>query len=145
MLGLCEFQTREYDKALQHLRHGIELGVAADQGISDVMHYHFILLLSRNGEFEEAMKNLAMFAQRHINQPDYIEAMGIAALRKPLLPSELPPTERELVMDVGRAMYDASALKTAEADDEFKSSCRQVSKPAERALRLWKFSSVIAT
>jgi tetratricopeptide (TPR) repeat protein len=34
-----------------------------------------------------------------------VEAAGLAALRKPLLPSELPPTDRELVMDVGRAMY----------------------------------------
>jgi tetratricopeptide (TPR) repeat protein len=121
MLGLCEYQTRQYEDSLKHLRHAVELGVAADQSISDVMHYHLVLLLTRFGEFQEAMKNMAMFAQRSINQPDYIEAMGIAALRKPVLPNELPPTERELVMDVGRAMYDASALKTADAYDEFKS------------------------
>lgn len=120
MLGLCEYQTRQYEEALKHLRHGIELGVAADPSISDVMHYHFVLLLTRFGEFQEAMKNLGMFAQRKIDQPAYVEAMGLAALRKPLLPNELPPTERELVMDVGRAMYDASALKTTESYDEFK-------------------------
>ena len=120
MLGLCEYQTREYENALKHLRRGIELGVAADQSVSDVMHYHYALLLTRFGEFQEAMKNLGMFAQRHIDQPDYVEAMGLAALRKPLLPNELPPTERELVLDAGRAMYDASALKTEEAFGEFK-------------------------
>ncbi len=119
MLGLCEFQTRDYDASFEHLRHGINLGVAADQNVSDVMHYHFILLLTRNSQFEEALKLLALFAQRKLNQPEYIEAEGLAALRKPLLPSELPPTERELVMDVGRAMYDASALKIAEAAAEF--------------------------
>ena len=95
------------------MRRGIDLGIGADQKISDVVHYHFALLLTRNGEFEEAMKTLGMFAQRNSSQPDYVEAMGIAALRKPLLPNELPPSEREMVMDVGRAMYDASALKTA--------------------------------
>jgi len=120
MLGLCEFQTKQYDRSLKHLAQGIQLGVEADQNISDVTHYHFALLLTRYEQYEKAMKTLAMFAQRNLNQPDYVEAMGIAALRKPLLPSELPPTERELVMDTGRAMYDAAALKTSEAAADFK-------------------------
>ena len=46
--------------------------------------------------------------------------MGIASLRKPLLPSELVPTDRQLIMDVGRVMYDATALRTTEAGAEFK-------------------------
>lgn len=119
MLGLCEFQTREYDASLSHLRQAVELGVSEDQNVSDVIHYHFALLLTRYEHYEDAMKTISAFAQRNINQPDYIEAMGIAALRKPLLPSELPPTERELVMDVGRTLYDATALKTNEASLEF--------------------------
>jgi len=45
--------------------------------------------------------------------------MGIAALRKPVLPSELPPTEREIVMDVGRALCDGSARRIADATAEF--------------------------
>ncbi len=120
MLGLCEFQTRDYASSLSHLRRGVTLGVDGDQNISDVVHYHYALLLTRNAEYEDAMKILALFAQRSLNQPDYIEAEGLAALRKPLLPSELPPAERELVMDTGRTLYDASALKTAEAAAEFK-------------------------
>ena len=120
MLGLCEFRTREYPDALPHLSRAIALGVESDQNISDVVHYHYALLLTRNGQYEDAMKTLAMFAQRGLTQPDYIEAEGLAALRKPLLPIELPPGERETVMDVGRALYDASALKTAEAAGEFK-------------------------
>jgi tetratricopeptide (TPR) repeat protein len=122
MLGLCEFQTRDYAASLKHVRRGVELGVAAEQNISDVVHYHYALLLTRNGDFEEAMKTLALFAQRDLNQPDYVEAIGIAALRKPLLPSELPPGEREMVLDVGRAMYDASALRTALAATELKAA-----------------------
>ena len=120
MLGLCEFQTRDYSNSLKHVRRGVELGIGAEQNISDVVNYHYALLLSRNGEFEEAMKVLALFAQRNLNQPDYVEAMGIAALRKPLLPAELPPAEREMVLDVGRAMYDATSLKTVLAASELK-------------------------
>ncbi len=122
MLGLCEFQTRDYPSSLKHVRRGVELGIGAEQNISDVVHYHYALLLTRNGEFEEAMKTLGLFAQRNIDQPEYVEAMGIAALRKPLLPSELPPAEREMILDVGRAMYDATALKTAVAATELKAA-----------------------
>ena len=122
MLGLCEYQTRDYTSSLKHVRRAVELGISANQTISDVVHYHFALLLTRNGEFEEALKTLTLFAQRNMNQPDYIEAMGIAALRKPLLPNELPPAEREMVLEVGRAMYDAAALRTAIAATELKAA-----------------------
>jgi tetratricopeptide (TPR) repeat protein len=120
MLGLSEFKIKQYDDALGHLRRAVELGVLGNQEIADVMRYHFAILLTRYEHYEDAMKMLSAFAQRELNQPDYIEAMGLAALRKPLLPSELPPTERELVMDTGRTLYDATGLKATEASLEFK-------------------------
>jgi tetratricopeptide (TPR) repeat protein len=120
MLGLCEFETRQYPQSLDHLRHGVGLGIGQEQSIQDAANFHLALLLTREQEYEEAMKILALFAQRNLNDASYIEAMGIAALRKPLLPTELPPTDRLLVMDVGRVMYDATALRTTEAAAEFK-------------------------
>jgi len=120
MLGLCEYETRQYDQALGNLRHGIGLGLGQDQSIADVANFHLALLLTRFEEYEASMKLLAMFAQRNLNHPSYIEAMGIAALRKPLLPVEVPPAERLLIMDVGRVMFDAAALRTTEAGAEFK-------------------------
>ena len=120
MLGLCEFQTRQYDHALDHLSHGVGLGLGQDQTVEDTANFHLALLLTRSQEYEASMKILALFAQRNLNDASYIEAMGIAALRKPLLPVELPPTDRQLVMDVGRVMYDATALRTTEAAAEFK-------------------------
>lgn len=120
MLGLCEYETKHYEEALQHLRRGGDLGVDQDPDISAVAHYHLALLLTRFTEYEAAMKVLSVFAQRNINNPSYVEAMGIAALRKPLLPAEVPPAEHQLVMDTGRVMYDAAALHTTEAAAEFK-------------------------
>lgn len=120
MLGLCEYETKHYEDALEHLRHGSDLGVDQDQAISAVAHYHLALLLTRFTEYEAAMKLLSVFAQRNVNSPSYVEAMGIAALRKPLLPMEVPPAEHQLVMDTGRVMYDGAALRTAEAAAEFK-------------------------
>jgi len=120
MLGLAEFETKQYDQALSHLRHASDLHTGQEQEIADEANYHLALLLTRNEEYEGAMKVLALFAQRNLNDAKFIEAMGIAALRKPVLPTEMVPTERQLVMDVGRVMYDATALRTTEAGAEFK-------------------------
>src|SRR5580700_8602049 len=120
MLGLAEFETKQYDQALSHLRRAAELHSGQEQAIADEANFHLALLLTRNEQYEAAMKLIAVFAQRNLNDAKFIEAMGLAALRKPLLPSELVPTDRQLVMDVGRVMYDATALRTTEAGAEFK-------------------------
>jgi predicted Zn-dependent protease len=61
------------------------------------------------------------FAQRGYDRSEFVEAAGLAGLRKPLLPTELRPAERELVVQVGRAMIDAGARRAAEAQKEFES------------------------
>ncbi len=120
MLGLCEFETKNYPEALLHLERANTLGLGQSEQISDVATYHLALLLTRYERYEEAMKLLTQFSQHGKDMPDYVQAMGIAALRKPLLPPEVPPAEHELVMDVGRAMFDATALRMSEAAAEFK-------------------------
>ena len=120
MLGLAEFETKQYDQALSHLRRAADLRAGQEQSIADEANFHLALLLTRDEQYEAAMKLLALFAQRNLNDARFIEAMGLAALRKPLLPSESVPTDRQLIMDTGRVMYDASALRTTEAGSEFK-------------------------
>ena len=120
MLGLCEFETKHYPESLRHLQRANSLGLGQSEQISDVTTYHLALLLTRYERYEEAMKLLTQFSQHGKDLPDYVQAMGIAALRKPLLPAEVPPTDHELVMDIGRAMYDATALRMSEASNEFK-------------------------
>jgi tetratricopeptide (TPR) repeat protein len=120
MLGLSEFETKQYDQALSHLSRAAQLHSGQEQSIADEANFHLALLLTRSEQYESAMTILAVFAQRNLNDARFIEAMGLAALRKPLLPSESVPTDRQLIMDVGRVMYDASALRTTEAGSEFK-------------------------
>ncbi len=119
MLGLCEFGTKQYDEALAHLDRADALGLAGHEEIRDVVNYHRAMLLSREGKFEQAMGLVALAVIRGQDNPKLVEAMGIAALKKPVLPSELPPTEREMVMDVGRALCDGSARRIADAIAEF--------------------------
>jgi tetratricopeptide (TPR) repeat protein len=118
MQGLCEFETKSYERALAHLEKADQLHIPEELGFYDVSQYHLALLLTRSGRFEEAMAIIARYARKAKDSPNFVEAMGIATLRKPLLPSELPPLERELVMDVGRAMCDAAARRTADASTE---------------------------
>ena len=119
MLGLCEFQTKQYDEALAHLQHATTLGLGGHDEIRNVVDYHRAMLFARTGEFEQAMGLVALSIVRGQDNPNLVEAMGIAALRKPLLPAELPPTERELVMAVGRALCDGSARRIGDATSEF--------------------------
>src|SRR5882762_4170311 len=116
MLGLCEFETKDFESALAHLEKADQLKIPSEQGFYDVSKYHFALLLIRSGRFEPAVKVIGDFARQGKDGPQFTEAMGLAALRKPLLPNELPPLERELVLDVGHAMCDSAARRAAEAE-----------------------------
>ena len=111
MLGLCEFETRDYDSSLVHLERANELKIPSEEGFYDVAKYHLALLRIRAAQFEAAVKLISEFAAQGKDSPQFIEAMGLAGLRKPLLPSELPPLEREMVLDVGRAMCDTAARR----------------------------------
>jgi tetratricopeptide (TPR) repeat protein len=119
MLGLCEFQTKQYAEALAHLQRATTLGLGGHEEIRDVVNYHRALLFTRESDFDQAMGLVALAITQGKDNPLLVEAMGIAALRKPVLPSELPPTEREMVMDVGRALCDGSARRNADATSEF--------------------------
>jgi tetratricopeptide (TPR) repeat protein len=118
MLGLCDFETKNYDESLAHLERAQRMGLAQDEGFYSVATYHYVLLLSRSEQFDSATSIISKIAAHETAGPKWVEAMGIAALHKPVLPSELPPTERELVMNTGRAMCDAAARQTADATAE---------------------------
>lgn len=118
-LGLCEYETKAYDEALVHLKHAMALGLDAGDQLNTVVQYHTALLLTRSGEFEAALETLVKSARMGVDTPSMVEAAGIAGLRKPLLPTELPSNERELVLQVGRAVIDTGARREAAAQKEF--------------------------
>ncbi len=120
LLGLCEYQTRDYERALVDLRKADELGLPAEGRLAEVSRYHLAILLTRFEQFEEAMSILMRFAVEGKDDPLKIEATGLAALRKPLLPIEMPPQDRQLVVDAGHAAFDAGARHAAKADQEMR-------------------------
>ncbi|HEX7085099.1 MAG TPA: tetratricopeptide repeat protein [Vicinamibacterales bacterium] len=120
MKGLCEFRLENYDAALEDLLKASEIGLGASRDLTDVVRYHTAILLTRRQEFEFALLQLEPIAQSGNDSPSVIEAMGIAVLRIPLLPSELPPERREMVLLAGRGAYYQAARVTTAADRAYR-------------------------
>ena len=118
-LGLCEFGVKEYDRALQHLLQSRTLGVGDVPDLGGVARYHAAALMSRMEQYEQALQTLGEFAAEGNDNPRVIEAMGIATLRMPFLPSELPPDRREMVLMAGRGSYLMATRNTANAEKAF--------------------------
>ena len=106
--GLCEFQLKNYDTALSDLLQGRMLGIQ-NKDLVSVARYHTAILMTRIEQYEQAMQVLNDFALEGNDSPRVIEALGMAALRMPMLPIDLPGTKRDLVMLAGRASYFTSA------------------------------------
>lgn len=117
--GLCEYRVKNYDTALSDLLQGRARGVTAGQQVAEVARYHTAVLSSRVERYEQALSILADFALEGNESPRVIEAMGIATMRLPMLPEELPGERREIVMMAGRARYFQSARMGAAAQNAF--------------------------
>lgn len=115
-LGLCEMQLRDYERAVMDLDKGRQLGLGDNQLLVRVTHYNLGILLSRFGRFEQAYAALKGFAADGNEEPSVLEALGIATLRMPFLPEEVPPDKRELVLMAGRAAFKMAATDFAGAD-----------------------------
>jgi tetratricopeptide (TPR) repeat protein len=118
-LGLCEFGLKEYDRSLQHLLQSRLLGVGDVPELGGVARYHAATLMTRMEQYEQALETLGEFAGEGNDNPRVIEAMGIATLRMPFLPSELPPDRREMVLMAGRGSYQMATRNTAAAEKAF--------------------------
>jgi|GEM_PF-519980 len=119
MLGLCEFQTREYERAVISLQRGRSLGLDGNQQLASVARYHTALLYIRFEQFEIAYEILREFLREGNENQKIIEAFGLAMLRMPFLPNEVPPDKREQLLLAGRAGFNMAARRTEEARKAF--------------------------
>jgi tetratricopeptide (TPR) repeat protein len=101
LLGLSEFETRDFGDALVHLEKAQSLGIKDDAEIERVSNYHLALLLVRAGKFQRASDLLlAKFGGGQMSEQLKI-ALGLATLRIALLPEGLDPSQEALVLAVG--------------------------------------------
>ena len=117
--GLCEFRLKEFDAALEDLLQARKLPITGGRDVLDVARYHAGILLTRAGQFDQALMILNDFGTQGNESPGVIEAMGLAVLRMPILPADLPGTRRDLVLLAGRARYFQAARLMAAARNAF--------------------------
>jgi len=119
LMGLSEFQLKEYDASLDHLLRARTLGIAAEKGVAPVVRYHAAVMLTRIGQYDQAIQLLNEFAVEGNDNHRVVEAFGLSALRMPMLPDDVPGTQRDLVMMAGRAQYFSAARMLPAAKQSF--------------------------
>ena len=118
-VGLCDYETGQYDDALAQFRAWAAAGWPGTQQLRDVGYYHFALLLTRNGQFIESLALITSMVPRIGDDPAITEAMGLASLHLRDLPEKYPAEFRERVWLAGKATLYAqqNPAQFARADE----------------------------
>jgi tetratricopeptide (TPR) repeat protein len=101
--GLCEFQLKAYDAALPDLVKAQDVGIGEPAGLVPVARYHRALLFARSGQYEGALQIYSDLGRAGADAETLTEPVGIALLRLPFVPAEVPPAKRDAVIAAGRA------------------------------------------
>ena len=111
MLGLCQFQTADYERSIVSLERGRSQGINDNSELAAVVRYHTAVLYIRFEQFEIAYDILREFMRVGNESPKVVEAFGLAMLRMPYLPKEIPPDKREEVLIAGQAGFNMAARR----------------------------------
>jgi len=125
MSGLCEYKQRRYDAALASLSHAESLKFDEPAELARAARLHLALVLTKSGSFERAITVLTELTLTHKKSPEVIAAAGIAGLRQPWLPFEVPEGSRDLVFQLGDAMTAAMEKDYKEATQKFEAALQQ--------------------
>jgi len=132
MLGLSEFQLKHYTRALPMLERGRKLGLGTNPDFIRSVLFHDGILNALLGKPEIALQRLTLAANQiaaaHPEAPEdavladlkLLDAFGIAALRIPKLPSDLPALQIPVVRLAGRAQALIALQDRVAAETEFK-------------------------
>ena len=119
MLGLCEFQLGNYSDALKNIQTGERLGIPEGEQITRIAYYHEALLVTKLENYERALFLLSLLIKDGQEDPSAVAAIGIAALRRPLFPKELPAEDRPLAMQIGQAVAFGFQRRPVQAREAF--------------------------
>jgi Tfp pilus assembly protein PilF len=125
MSGLCEYRLRHFDSAVRSLEQAERLRFAEPQELSKSARLHFALMLIKTGKFEKAINVLSDLTKFDGKTSQIVVAAGIAGVRQPWLPSEVPESERPKVMQLGGAMATGMELDFKDAIPQFEAVVQQ--------------------
>ena len=115
LLGMSEYQTREYTRSLLHLTRALTVGIDAGDPLRRSARYETATLLTRSERYDEGLALLLEMAYAEPASAPLAEAAGLAGLRLPLLPSEIPANRSELVRMAGAAICELGGHRRSEA------------------------------
>ena len=115
LLGLSEFQVHEYARSLDHLRRAMALGMGDRQDLKQSVFYSVTILLTRFEQYDDSLELLAGMVNSGQCDAPAIEAAGLAGLRMPLLPAEIPPERHELIRMAGQGLCAAEIGQSDQA------------------------------
>lgn len=119
MLGLCDYELRDFGMSLLHIEKGSTLGFPRQSGLVDVARYHQALDLIVLQRFEAASYVLESMAREGHRSDALLVGMGLAALHIPAIGTlyrETADSARlELVKKVGDAQFAAANDQQAQA------------------------------
>lgn len=119
LLGLSEYETHDFDHALEHLQRAKEVGFGQNQSLADVADYHLAVLLNAHGECDRARSLFSSLLLRGVNSEDVQIGLGMSLLRVPLLPTQLDPSKDALIHDAGDAAALVAHKEYEKADEAF--------------------------
>ena len=140
MAGLCEYHLRDYDAALKCLLQAQQLGFQQGAELARAGRLHLALVLIKLSRFENAITTLVKLTRDDNRKtPEIIVASGIAGLREPWTPPEVPESERDKVFKLGDAMTAAMEQDSKEAIEKFGVVVRDYPKDANVRFRYGAF------
>ncbi|MGB7846909.1 MAG: tetratricopeptide repeat protein [Candidatus Acidiferrum sp.] len=120
LLGLSEYKTHEWGRALQHLQRGLSLDMQNRTELTNAAAYHQAVLLARFEQYHDSLLVLYKLREAGAPQDSLEEAAGLAALGYPLLPEEVPPQRRALVRMAGVGTFARFDQRLADAEPVFR-------------------------
>lgn len=116
VLGLSEFEIKDYRNALIHLQRGQELGMGGSKDSVQLAKYRLGILLNHEAEFDRAAELLAPEAGPGPLAEQIQFALGMALLRMSAFPDEVDASKRSLVLSAGEI---AGLLQDSKYDEIF--------------------------
>lgn len=142
MAGLCEYKLRRFEDAIESLTHAENLKFNEPAELARAGRLHLALSLNRTGAFERAITVLTELTRMQQKTPEIVVAAGIAGLRRPWLPAEVPQASRELVFKLGDAMAAAMELDYKAGAAKFEALLQQYPQEPNVHFRFGAFLAV---
>lgn len=120
LLGMSEFQTREYARALEHLQRSRSLGLGDRKEMTQSVAYFAAASLTRLEQFDDAMDLLFELINEGRCDAAVQEASGLAAMRMPLVAVEIPSDRRDMIRMAGSAFCAVQMGQRDDAETKFR-------------------------